>query len=158
MFRKAAHVAADALGSSWAFALALLAMVMWGAAGPYFAYSDSWQLFVNTGTSVVTFLVVFLIQNAQNRDARAIHLKLDELIRGVHGARNALINLQDLTDEQLEQLQKDFQRIKHHTPTLPEAASTDGIAAGSELPSPRTCNAPAAESISIHTAAPWRTR
>jgi len=112
MFRKLAHAAADALGSSWAFALALFVVVAWAAVGPYFAFSDSWQLFINTGTTVVTFLVVFLIQNAQNRDARAIHLKLDELIRGVHGARNALINLQDLTDEQLEQLQNQFQRIK----------------------------------------------
>jgi len=112
MFRKAAHAAADALGSSWAFAFALLAVIVWAVAGPIFAYSDSWQLFINTWTSVVTFLVVFLIQNAQNRDARAIHLKLDELIRGVQGARNALINLQDLTDEQLERLQKEFQHIK----------------------------------------------
>ena len=120
MFRKVAHAAADALGSSWAFAIALLVVVAWAAAGPYFAYSDSWQLIINTGTTVVTFLVVFLIQNAQNRDARAIHLKLDELIRGVHGARNALINLQDLTDEQLEQLQKDFQRIKRSGAHLSE--------------------------------------
>src|SRR5512135_1818231 len=112
MFRRVAHAAADGLGSSWAFAGALFVVIGWAAAGPYFAYSDSWQLVINTGTTVVTFLVVFLIQNAQNRDARAIHLKLDELIRGVKGARNALINLQDLTDEQLEQLQKDFQCIK----------------------------------------------
>lgn len=127
MFRQVAHAAADALGSSWAFALALLVVVVWAAAGPYFAYSDSWQLFINTGTTVVTFLVVFLIQNAQNRDARAIHLKLDELIRGVLGARNALINLQELTDEQLEQLQKDFQRIKRSGPNLSEGAPTDGV-------------------------------
>ncbi len=120
MFRKVAHAAADGLGSTWAFALALLVVVVWAGAGPYFAYSDSWQLFVNTGTTVVTFLVVFLIQNAQNRDARAIHLKLDELIRGVQGARNALINLQDLTDEQLEELQKDFQRIKRSGANLSE--------------------------------------
>ena len=112
MFRQLAHTAADILGSSWAFALALLVVIVWAALGPYFGYSDSWQLFINTGTTVVTFLVVFLIQNAQNRDARAIHLKLDELIRGVRGARNTLINLQDLSDEQLEQLQKDFKRIK----------------------------------------------
>ena len=120
MFRKLAHTAADALGSSWAFACALIVVVLWAAAGPYFAYSDSWQLLINTGTTVVKFLVVFLIQNAQNRDARAIHLKLDELIRGVKGARNALINLQDLTDEQLEQLHKDFQRIKRSGAHLPE--------------------------------------
>jgi low affinity Fe/Cu permease len=122
MFRKAAHAAADALGSSWAFGLALLVVVVWGAAGPFFAYSDSWQLLINTGTTVVTFLVVFLIQNAQNRDARAIHLKLDELIRGVQGARNTLINLQELTDDQLEQLQKDFQRIKRSGAHLSEVA------------------------------------
>jgi len=127
MFRKAAHTAADALGSSWAFALALLMVAGWGAAGPYFKYSDSWQLFINTGTTVVTFLVVFLIQNAQNRDARAIHLKLDELIRGVQGARNSLINLQDLTDEQLEQLQRDFRRIKKSGSTSSEVAAADQL-------------------------------
>jgi len=133
MFRKAAHAAADALGSSVAFALALLAMLVWAAAGPYFAYSDSWQLFVNTASSIVTFLVVFLIQNAQNREARDIHLKLDELIRGVRGARNALINLQDLTDEQLEQLRKEFARIQNRGATFAEAAATEiAPGAGSE--------------------------
>jgi len=112
MFRDFAHQAADALGSSAAFWLALLVVFAWAAVGPYFRYADSWQLAINTGTTIVTFLMVFLIQNAQNRDARAIHLKLDELIRGVAGARNALINLQDLSDEQLEQLHNEFQRIR----------------------------------------------
>ncbi len=141
MFRQAAHAAADALGSSWAFALAVLVVLVWAAAGPYFAYSDSWQLFINTGTTIVTFLVVFLIQNAQNRDARAIHLKLDELIRGVQGARNALINLQDLTDDQLEQLQKEFQRIKGsgaHIDAV-EAATVHNTDSSPRSMRPRSC-------------------
>jgi low affinity Fe/Cu permease len=128
MFHKFAHRAADALGTSRAFVGALVVVILWGLAGPFFRFSDSWQLVINTGTTIVTFLMVFLIQNAQNRDAKAIHLKLDELIRGVSGARNALINLQDLTDEQLEQLQRDFIRIQRSgtsvaSPTAPSDRS-----------------------------------
>ena len=113
LFRRIAHRSAEALGSSWAFVVAFLVVVVWGATGPLFRYSDTWQLVINTGTTIVTFLMVFLIQNAQNRDAKAIHLKLDELIHGVKGARNSLINLQDLTDEDLERLQVEFQRLKN---------------------------------------------
>src|SRR5213593_4909696 len=87
-FHVFATQAANWVGTKWAFLVALLAILLWLISGPYFHYSDTWQLVVNTGTTVVTFLVVFLIQNTQNRDARAIHLKLDELIHGVRGARN----------------------------------------------------------------------
>ena len=121
MFHRFAHGAADVLGSSWAFVVGLLVVILWVLVGPFFDYSDSWQLVINTGTTIVTFLMVFLIQNAQNRDAKAIHLKLDELIRGVSGARNGLINLEDLADEQLEQLQKDFQRIQRRGGPAPTA-------------------------------------
>jgi low affinity Fe/Cu permease len=86
IFRKFAHATAEAAGSPWAFFLSLTAVVLW-AAGPFFRSSDTWQLVINTGTTILTFLVVFLIQNTQNRDAKAIHLKLDELLRGVSGAR-----------------------------------------------------------------------
>lgn len=113
LFRRIAHRSAEALGSSWAFVVAFLVVVVWGATGPLFRYSDTWQLVINTGTTIITFLMVFLIQNAQNRDAKAIHLKLDELIHGVKGARNSLINLQDLTDGDLERLQVEFQRLKN---------------------------------------------
>ena len=78
-----------------------------------FRYSDTWQLVINTGTTIITFLMVFLIQNTQNRDAKAIHLKLDELIKGVKGARTSMVNLEQLSDKDLEQLQKEFERIHH---------------------------------------------
>lgn len=104
------------IGCSWAFGLAVVAIVLWALSGPFFNFSDTWQLVINTGTTIVTFLVVFLIQNTQNRDAKAIHLKLDELIHAVKGARNQLINLENLTDEELSTLQKEFERIRErHT-------------------------------------------
>src|SRR6266478_6819336 len=82
------------------------------ASRPFFKYSDTWQLLVNTATTVFTYLAVFLIQNTQNRDAKAIHLKLDELIKGVEGARNHLVSLEDLTDEELSRLQEEFTRLR----------------------------------------------
>jgi low affinity Fe/Cu permease len=100
------------LGTPAAFLVALLGILGWAATGPLFGFSDTWQLVINTGTTIVTFLLVFLIQNTQNRDARAIHLKLDELLRGVEGARTSLIDLENLTDDQIERLQKEFQRIR----------------------------------------------
>lgn len=100
------------MGSPWAFALATLLIVVWAATGPEFHWSNTWQLVINTGTTIVTFLMVFLIQNTQNRDTRAIHLKLDELLRALHGARNTLLNLESLTDEDLDRLQKEFERLR----------------------------------------------
>jgi low affinity Fe/Cu permease len=111
-FRHFAHTTANAVGSPWAFAVAVMVIVAWALCGPLFHYSDTWQLVINTGTTIVTFLMVFLIQNTQNRDARAMHLKLDELIRAVHGARNRLVDLEELSDEQLDELQKEFERIR----------------------------------------------
>jgi len=92
--------------------LALLVVVVWGVTGPLFHYSDTWQLVINTGTTIVTFLMVFLIQNTQNRDAHAVHLKLDELIRATKGARNALVGLEDMSDEDLDKLQREFERLR----------------------------------------------
>jgi low affinity Fe/Cu permease len=112
-FRRFATAASRALGSPVAFIAAVLAIVGWAAAGPAFDYSDTWQLTVNTGTTIVTFLMVFLIQNTQNRDAKAIHLKLDELIRGLQGARNHLVDLENMTDAELDALQQEFQRLRH---------------------------------------------
>ncbi len=100
------------MGSAWAFILAAGVIVVWGVSGPLFGFSDTWQLVINTSTTVVTFLAVFLIQNTQNRDARAIHLKLDELIRGVEGARTGLVDLEALSDEDLSQLAKEFERLR----------------------------------------------
>lgn len=111
-FRKFAGVVATVVGSAWAFCIAVFAVVLWAVSGPLFGYSDHWQLIINTTTTIVTFLIVFLIQNTQNRDARAIHLKLDELIRALRGARNQLVDLEALTDEELDRLQEEFQRLR----------------------------------------------
>jgi low affinity Fe/Cu permease len=113
LFRKFAQTTSQAVGSSWAFLLATLVIVIWAATGPLFHYSDTWQLVINTGTTIITFLMVFLIQNTQNRDAKAIHLKLDELIRGVDGARTHLVDLEAFSDEELDRLQQQFKRIRH---------------------------------------------
>jgi len=110
-FRKFAHKSAQAVGSPWAFFLALASLIIWGLTGPRFHYSDTWQLVINTATSLSTFLVVFLIQNTQNRDTKVIHLKLDELIRAVQPARNSLVQMEDLTDAELDSLQHEFQRL-----------------------------------------------
>jgi low affinity Fe/Cu permease len=113
LFRKFAQTASRAVGSSWSFILAALIILVWAATGPVFHYSDTWQLVINTGTTIITFLMVFLIQNTQNRDAKAIHLKLDELLRGVEGARTHLVDLEALSDEELDRLQEQFKRIRH---------------------------------------------
>src|SRR5438309_1527418 len=99
-------------GTSWAFVIAALVIVVWAVTGPAFGFSDTWQLVINTGTTIVTFLMVFLIQNTQNRDAKSLHLKLDELIRGVHGARTGLVALEELSDSELDDLQGQFDRLR----------------------------------------------
>src|SRR5689334_5639944 len=111
-FRSWAHWSAQAMGSPWAFLLAILAILAWAAMGPAFHYSDTWQLVINTATTIVTFLMVFLIQNTQNRDTRAMQLKLDVLLRGLKGARTSLVGLEELSDEDLEHLQKEFERLR----------------------------------------------
>src|SRR5947207_679056 len=111
-FRIFARRSSMVLGSAWAFASAILIIVIWGLTGPTFHYSDTWQLIINTGTTIVTFLMVFLIQNTQNRDAKAVHLKLDELIRALKGARNELVDLESLSDDKLKKLEKQFQRMR----------------------------------------------
>lgn len=111
-FRAFAERTAHAVGTYWAFMLALAAVVAWAATGPYFAYSDTWQLVINTGTTVVTFLIVFLIQNTQNREARLMSLKLDELIRAVEGARTGFVNLDHMTDRELAAIQQEFYRLR----------------------------------------------
>lgn len=99
-FRVFAHRSSVILGSAWAFAGAVLVIVVWLLTGPTFHFSDTWQLIINTATTIITFLMVFLIQNTQNRDAKAVHLKLDELIRAIKDARNELVDLEDLSDEE----------------------------------------------------------
>jgi len=112
LFRRIAENTAQAVGTSWAFLLALLTIVVWALTGPYFSYSDTWQLFINTGTTIVTFLMVFLIQNTQNRETRIVALKLDELLRGVEGARTGLVELDHMSDEDLELVQQEFARMR----------------------------------------------
>jgi low affinity Fe/Cu permease len=112
-FRFCAELVSSAVGSPWAFALAALVVVAWLLTGPLFHYSDTWQLVINTATTIVTFLMVFLIQNTQNRDTKAIHLKLDELLRGVRGARTGLVSLEHLSDEELDNLQREFERLRY---------------------------------------------
>jgi low affinity Fe/Cu permease len=110
-FRKFAHASASAVGSPLAFLLGVLTIAAWVVTGPTFHYSDTWQLVINTGTTIVTFLMVFLIQNTQNRDAKAMHLKLDELIRAVSSARNRLVHLEDLSDSDLAVLEEEFKKL-----------------------------------------------
>lgn len=111
-FGRFAGVASYWLGSKWAFLWAGCVICVWGITGPVFRYSDTWQLVINTGTTIVTFLMVFLIQNTQNRDARAINLKLDELIRAVDKARNLMINVERLSDVELDLLEEQFARMR----------------------------------------------
>ena len=111
-FRHFARKSSEVLGTAWAFIGALIIIAIWGLTGPVFHFSDTWQLIINTGTTIVTFLMVFLIQNTQNRDAKAMHLKLDELIRAIEGARNRLVDLEKLSDEELKQLEEQFTRLR----------------------------------------------
>ncbi len=111
-FGKFAARSSHYLGSRWAFVAAIGAIVVWGLTGPIFHYSDTWQLVINTGTTIVTFLMVFLIQNTQNRDARAIHLKLNELIHAIDKAKNQMIDVENLSDLELEELTKTYEKIR----------------------------------------------
>lgn len=116
-FHVFATKAAYLVGTKWAFLIAIVVIVFWVISGPYFHYSDTWQLIINTGTTVVTFLVVFLIQNTQNRDARAIHLKLDEIIKAIDQAQNEMIDIEHLSDPELEKLAKKYERVRSECDT-----------------------------------------
>ena len=107
-----ARKASNVLGTAWVFVIAIAIIVIWAATGHAFGYSDTWQLIINTGTTIVTFLMVFLIQNTQNRDAKAVHLKLDELIRALGGARNKLVDLEKLSDDELKSLEQEFEKLR----------------------------------------------
>ena len=114
LFRHFAHWTAEVAGSVWVFTAAVLLILVWMLTGPIFHFSDAWQLVINTGTTIITFLMVFLIQNTQNRDARAIHLKLDELIR-VSKARNLFMNLEELSDKELSDLADDLSTMRERS-------------------------------------------
>ncbi|PWU16800.1 MAG: hypothetical protein C5B50_12700 [Verrucomicrobia bacterium] len=111
-FRACAQWLSLAVGRPTAFLIALSSILIWAALGPVFRFSDTWQLVINTGTTIVTFLMVFVIQNTQNRDTKALHLKLDELLRAVAGARNTLVDLENLSDEELDRLKLEFERLR----------------------------------------------
>lgn len=112
IFRKVAHYSSEKLGSPISFVVALGLIIVWAVSGPFLEFSTTWQLVINTATTVLTFLMVFLIQNTQNRDAKAMQLKLDELIKVSKPARDEMIDLEDMSDEELERLQKEFQRVR----------------------------------------------
>lgn len=112
LFDKIAHKVSEIVGSSWAFILALVLVIIWIFSGHLFYYSDSWQLVINTSTTIVTFLIVFLIQATQNKDTKAVHLKLNELIRAVARARNELVDLEDMSSKELLMLKEEFKKIK----------------------------------------------
>jgi low affinity Fe/Cu permease len=112
-FRIFARRSSIALGSAWSFAGAVLVILIWILTGPMFHFSDTWQLIINTATTVITFLMVFLIQNTQNRDNKAVQLKLDELIKAVKSARNSMIDLDRLSDDQLRHLEDEYKRLCH---------------------------------------------
>lgn len=111
-FQTFSRKISEAVGSVWAFLIALGTIAVWGLTGPMFHFSDTWQLVINTGTTIVTFIMVFLIQSTQNRDAKAVHLKLDELIRALGGARNHLVDLENLPEEELEALAHQFSAMQ----------------------------------------------
>ncbi|CAN5579848.1 low affinity iron permease family protein [soil metagenome] len=113
-FNRAARKVSEWTGSPVLFIAACAVIVFWIVTGPIFKFSDTWQLVINTGTTIITFLMVFLIQNTQNRDSRALHLKMDEIIRSIDKARDGMIDLEQATDEELNKFQKEFEGIKKH--------------------------------------------
>ena len=123
-FNKLAEATAHALGTARAFAIAVGTVLLWAASGPIFHFNDTWQLTINTGTTIITFLMVFLIQNTQNRDARATQLKLDELLRAIELARNSMVNLQDMSDQELDALEQEFRRLGRGNLDEPQPPTT----------------------------------
>jgi low affinity Fe/Cu permease len=117
-FHRLSEAAAKAVGSSWSFLAAVAVVMAWALSGPAFGYSDTWQLLINTGTTVVTFLMVFLIQGSQNRDSKIIGLKLDELLRAVEGARTELLALDHMSDEELEDIKAQFKLLSEKASPL----------------------------------------
>ena len=124
-FGRLATAVATFAGTPWMFLFAGCIVLLWGALGPLFHYSDTWQLVINTGTTIVTFLMVFLIQNTQNRDARAIHLKLDEIIRSIQHAHNEMIDIERLSDKELQELSTHYEKIREECARRERATAKD---------------------------------
>jgi low affinity Fe/Cu permease len=126
LFCRVAAWTIRATGGRWGFLCALAVVIVWAASGPFFHYSDNWQLVINTGTTIVTFLMVFLIQNAQNRESKAVHLKLDEIIRALANARNEMIDIENTTEEHLDVLAEQYHRLANgHSEPAPKGAARD---------------------------------
>ena len=123
IFRKFAKWVSSVAGSPYVFVFAIVIVGIWALMGPMFGYSDSWQLVINTGTTILTFLMVFLIQNTQNRDSHAVHLKLDELIKAVDAARNQLIDIEDNSDEVIATFEEEFESMRVNGEEKPQAKS-----------------------------------
>ena len=126
LFRQFAQKTSTVVGSPWVFIGAVLVIIIWALCGPMANYSDTWQLIINTSTTIITFLMVFLIQNTQNRDARAIHIKLDELLLAGKKARTSLVDLENCTEEELERLEKEFHAIRKRARAKEELAMRNG--------------------------------
>jgi len=121
LFDRFAGSSAERMGSPWAFTTAVFVLVVWGVSGPLFGFSDTWQLIINTGTTIVTFLMVFLLQHTQNKDARALQIKLDTLIAATDAASNRMIDIEDLDDEELKHLHERFGKLVETSPRLGSA-------------------------------------
>jgi low affinity Fe/Cu permease len=126
LFTNFSRITAAALDSFWAFIVASCVVLPWAITGPVFHFSDTWQLVMNTTSSIVTFLMVFLIQSTQNRDTLAIQLKLDELLRGVTGARTEMVNLESLSDDELNRLEQEFRRLRERASRNETSPDNDG--------------------------------
>ena len=132
LFEQFANWATNATGSSAAFIIAILVIVVWAVTGPVFKYSDTWQLVINTGTTIVTFLMVFLIQKTQNKDSKAIHLKLNELLASHQGASNRMVDIEDLTEVELDQLHKFYVQLSDLAEKEDDLTCTHSIDAAEE--------------------------
>jgi len=135
VLERLAHVVTEWTASSAAFAIAAGAIVVWAATGPWFRYSDTWQLVINTGTTVITFLMVFLLQRSQSKDSRAIHLKLNEVIAVLEGASNRLINVEDLTEVEVQTLHERYERLRALAQADPAATRSHSIEEAGPNPS-----------------------
>jgi low affinity Fe/Cu permease len=131
-----------AVGRPKSFFIAVAVIVIWGVTGPFFHFSDTWQLIINTGTTIITFLMVFLIQNTQNRDSKAVHLKLDELLRANRAARNTLVDLESMTDEELQELQDEFRRLREIACEAVKKGAPHGLREARVDEAPAEANAP----------------
>ena len=143
IFRRFARGTAEVVGSAKSFILAVALIVGWAVTGPIFGFSDTWQLVINTGTTIVTFLMVFLIQNTQNRDAIAMHLKLDELIRTNRGANNTLLDMEELSEEDLVAIRSHYEALARKARRDPSVLSVEDEADGKHRPSAASAERPA---------------